>query len=57
MIFSGLGGLISPLLGNSLAQVSLSSPFVFWAVLATMAFLGFRFVKWPLPEPVRQMAR
>ncbi len=41
MVFSALGGLISPPLGNSLAQISLSSPFVFWAALAAVAFWGF----------------
>jgi NNP family nitrate/nitrite transporter-like MFS transporter len=45
MIFSRLGGLISPPLGNSLAEIDLSLPFVYWAYIAAVALLGFYFVK------------
>lgn len=45
MIFYRLGGLLSPPLGNSLAALDLGLPFIFWAVLATVAFFGFYFVK------------
>ena len=37
MVFSRLGGLVSPLLGNSLADITPGLPFVFWAALAPMA--------------------
>ncbi|MCZ7543012.1 MAG: MFS transporter [Anaerolineae bacterium] len=55
MVFSGLGALISPPLGNSLSQISLSAPFVFWAAIAAVASWTFRFVKWPSREPLPQM--
>lgn len=45
MIFSGLGGLVSPPLGNSLARINPGLPFVFWAMLAAAAFGGFKFVQ------------
>ncbi len=45
MIFSGLGGLILPPLGNSLAVTDLRSPFVFWAAMAVMALVGFYLVE------------
>jgi cyanate permease len=45
MVFSGLGGLVSPPLGNSLANANLSLPFAFWAAMATLALGGFYFVK------------
>lgn len=45
MIASRIGNLIAPPLGNSLADVDLGLPFVFWAALATVAFFGFYFVK------------
>ena len=45
MVFSRLGGLVSPLLGNSLADITPGLPFVFWAALAPMALFAFYFVK------------
>ncbi len=45
MVFSRLGGLVSPLLGNSLADIDPGLPFVFWAALAPMALFAFYFVK------------
>ncbi len=39
-IFSGLGRLIAPPLGNSLADISPSLPFVLWTSLAVGGFLG-----------------
>jgi MFS family permease len=39
MIFSGLGRLIAPPLGNSLADISPGLPFIFWASLAAVGFL------------------
>ena len=43
--FSRLGSFISPPLGNSLADISLRAPFIFWAGLAVVALFGFLFVK------------
>lgn len=40
MILSGLGRLIAPPLGNSLATIAPAMPFVFWASLAAAGFLG-----------------
>lgn len=45
MVFSGLGRLIAPPLGNSLARFAPSLPFVFWASLATVGFLGLCLVR------------
>jgi len=45
MIFSRTGNLISPPLGNSLAEYNPAIPFMFWAVLALMGLLGFHFFK------------
>jgi hypothetical protein len=38
--FSGLGNLVAPPLGNSLAGLAPGIPFVFWAGLAVMGLLG-----------------
>ena len=40
MIFSGLGNLIAPPLGNGLAAVAPGLPFVFWAVLTVVGMEG-----------------
>jgi hypothetical protein len=45
MFFSGLGRLIAPPLGNSLATTASALPFVFWASLATVGFLGLLLVR------------
>lgn len=45
MTLSRAGGIISPPIGNSLADINLGLPFIFWAVLAAVALFGFRFVK------------
>ena len=45
MIFSGLGGLISPPAGNSLAHINPSAPFVLWAAMAVVAFSIFYSIK------------
>jgi MFS family permease len=45
MVFSGLGRLFAPPLGNSLANVAPSLPFVFWVVLAAMGFWGLCLLK------------
>ncbi len=40
MIFSGLGNLVSPPLGNSLAATAPGLPFLFWAAMALVGFAG-----------------
>lgn len=45
IIFSRLGGVIAPPLGNSLASVSPSLPFVFWAGMAFAGLLSIAAVK------------
>jgi cyanate permease len=45
MVFSGLGRLVAPPLGNSLADIAPALPFVFWASLATAGFLGLFLVR------------
>jgi hypothetical protein len=40
MVFSGLGGLLAPPIGNSLAAVGAGMPFAFWAALAGLGILG-----------------
>jgi len=43
--FSRIGSFVSPPLGNSLADISLRTPFIFWAGLAAVSLFGFYFVK------------
>ncbi|MEE8397844.1 MAG: MFS transporter [Desulfobacterales bacterium] len=45
MIFSGLSNLISPPLGNSLAQYHPRLPFVFWAGLGVVGLIALLFVR------------
>lgn len=45
MIFSGLSSMISPPIGNSLAEFHPGLPFVFWAGLGIVGFIGLLFVK------------
>jgi MFS family permease len=45
LVFSRLGSLISPPLGNSLADFNLALPFIFWAGLAVMGSFCLYFVK------------
>ena len=45
MVFSGLGRLIAPPLGNSLANAMPSLPFTFWAALAVVGFWGLCLLK------------
>ena len=42
---SMLGGFFSPPLGNSLADINLGLPFVFWAALSAVSLLGFLFIE------------
>ena len=45
MVLSGLGRLVAPPLGNSLAHIAPGLPFVFWAALAGVGFFGLYLVK------------
>jgi cyanate permease len=45
MMLSGLGRLIAPPLGNSLANVAPGLPFTFWAALAAVGFWGLYLLK------------
>jgi MFS family permease len=45
LVFSRLGSLISPPLGNSLADFNVALPFIFWAALAVMGLFCLYFVK------------
>jgi MFS family permease len=47
MIFSGVGRLIAPPIGNSLSILSPSLPFVFWAGMALAGLIGIYAVKEP----------
>jgi cyanate permease len=44
MVFYRLGGLTTPPLGNSLASINGGLPFLFWAVVGTLALIGFYYV-------------
>jgi hypothetical protein len=43
MVFSGLGSMIAPPLGNSLAAFAPAAPFGFWAGMAMLGILGILF--------------
>ncbi len=45
MIFSGLGSLVSPPLGNSLAAITPQTPFILWAGLALAGAISIFFVQ------------
>lgn len=45
MVFGGLGNLLSPALGNSLASVSAGVPFLFWAGLLGIGMIGLLFTR------------
>jgi MFS family permease len=45
MAFIGLGNLLSPPLGNSLADMAPGFPFLFWATLAAVGFFGLYLTK------------
>jgi len=42
---SRMGSVVSPPIGNSLADINTGLPFIFWAALAAAALFGFYFVK------------
>ena len=45
LTLSRLSSFAAPPLGNSLADVNLALPFIFWAALATVALVSFYFIK------------
>jgi len=45
MVFGGVGSLVAPPLGNSLAAMAPGLPFVFWAALTGAGFLGLYLAK------------
>jgi hypothetical protein len=45
MAWMGLGNVIAPPLGNSLATITPGAPFAFWALLAGLGFCGYFFVR------------
>lgn len=45
MVFSGLGGLLAPPIGNSFATIAPGLPFLFWAALTLASLLGMLAVK------------
>jgi MFS family permease len=45
LLFSSVGSLLSPPVGNSIAEINLRTPFLFWAALAALAFLSLLFIK------------
>jgi MFS family permease len=45
MAIGGIGNIIAPPLGNSLAAFWAGAPFAFWAVLAVLGTVGLAFVK------------
>lgn len=45
MAVMGIGAVLAPPVGNSLAAISLSAPFVFWAGLALVGFGGYWLVR------------
>jgi MFS family permease len=50
LVFSGIGSLIAPPLGNSLASVTPGLPFVFWAGMALAGLMGIYAAQEAAPE-------
>jgi CP family cyanate transporter-like MFS transporter len=50
LVWSGLGALIAPPLGNSLASITPGLPFVFWAGMALAGLMGIYAAKESAPE-------
>lgn len=44
LLFSRVGALISPPIGNSLAKYNLSLPFLFWAAMTALSVISYNFV-------------
>jgi cyanate permease len=45
MLFSAIGNIFSPPIGNSIAEQQLNAPFLFWASMAALAFIASTFIK------------
>jgi MFS family permease len=45
LMFSSLGSILSPPIGNSIAEINLRAPFLFWASLAGLAILSLSILK------------
>jgi MFS family permease len=45
MSFLGIGSLIAPPLGNSLADITAGLPFLFWMMMAVVGFFGLYWAK------------
>lgn len=52
LVFSGIGGLLAPPLGNSLSSVWAGLPFVFWSGMALAGLLGIWSAKESRVDPV-----
>jgi MFS family permease len=58
LVFSGIGNLFAPALGNSLAKFDSGLPFLFWAGMCLVALYGFYAIKekrgteLPLADPI-----
>ena len=50
-MFSGVGNLLAPPVGNSLASISPGSPFLFWAALAILGLAGLVLTAERRPQP------
>lgn len=55
MVFSGLGNLLCPPVGNSLAAIAPGMPFIFWGLMTLLGFAGLllAFQRKPAPAPGR----
>jgi MFS family permease len=52
MVFSGIGSLLAPPIGNSLGDISPGLPFLFWAALMLLGFTGLFLAKERLKQTV-----
>ncbi len=52
MVFSGIGNMIAPPIGNSLAEITPGAPFLFWAALTLLGFVGLFFARETIQSPV-----
>jgi ACS family D-galactonate transporter-like MFS transporter len=54
MVFSGLGNVIAPPIGNSLASINPGAPFVLWSAMTLFGFIGLIAAKERLQDPLIQ---
>lgn len=45
MVFSGIGNLVAPPIGNSLAEITPGAPFLFWSAMTLIGLAGLLLVK------------